>query len=124
MKTTLIAITLLLASTLSAQEATITAPEQITKARIVVLNVTEDFIDCQCARITLGYRTAAGVLLPEHNRVIEVGGAANLAQANAYLTARGTARANETGSAMRRTQFRILGFLADQGIISGVTVAP
>jgi hypothetical protein len=47
-------------------------------------------------------------------------GATALAIATAYTTA----RSGETGATARRLDFRLLGFLADQGYISGVTLVP
>lgn len=40
------------------------------------------------------------------------------------LSALGTARSGETGGAERRGNFRILGFLSDNGYLSGVTLVP
>jgi hypothetical protein len=46
------------------------------------------------------------------------------ATALAFATAYDTARSGETGTIPRRLDFRTLGFLADQGYISGVTLVP
>lgn len=46
------------------------------------------------------------------------------ATAQAFVTAQMTARASETGTNVRKMDFRILGFLVDNGYISGVTVVP
>lgn len=47
-------------------------------------------------------------------------GATALAIATAYTTA----RSGETGTLPRRLDFRLLGFLSDQGYITGVTLVP
>lgn len=41
-----------------------------------------------------------------------------------FLTAIGTIRATETGGVMRKANFRILGFLFDNGFLPGSTLAP
>lgn len=46
------------------------------------------------------------------------------ATALAIATAYTTARSGETGALPRRLDFRLLGFLVDQGYISGVTLVP
>lgn len=42
----------------------------------------------------------------------------------ALITAYATPRAGETGGLARRLDFRLLGFLADQGYVSAVTLVP
>lgn len=46
------------------------------------------------------------------------------ATALAFLTAQMNARSGETGGNVRRMDFRVLGFLADNSYISNVTLAP
>lgn len=46
------------------------------------------------------------------------------ATALAFITAQITARSGETGSNARRVDFRVLGFLADQGYLPAVTLVP
>lgn len=41
-----------------------------------------------------------------------------------FFTAMQTIRATETGGVMRRTNFRILGYLSDSGYLPGATLAP
>lgn len=40
------------------------------------------------------------------------------------ITAMMTTRATETGSNVRKLNFRVLGYLADQGLLTGVTLVP
>jgi hypothetical protein len=46
------------------------------------------------------------------------------ATVSALLTAIDTVRTSETGTVLRRANFRILGFLVDQGYLVGVTLVP
>jgi hypothetical protein len=46
------------------------------------------------------------------------------ATALAFVTAQMTIRASETGGNARKMDFRILGFLLDNGYLSGVTLVP
>lgn len=46
------------------------------------------------------------------------------ATALALVTALDTARSGETGSAARRADFRVLGFLSDQGYLPAATLVP
>jgi len=46
------------------------------------------------------------------------------ASISGLVTAIDTVRATETGGVLRRLNFRILGYLFDQGYLPGVTLAP
>lgn len=46
------------------------------------------------------------------------------ADVNGFLSAIGTARGGESGTVLNRANFRILGFLVDNGYIAGVTLNP
>jgi hypothetical protein len=104
-----------------AQEATLTAPETITKAV-----VTEFVIEraSASARIRVEFQTAAGV----GRRAITYQ-TANLTELNSLLTAVGTAKNTpqaETGSAQRRFNYRVLGWLVDNGKLvdeAGATIS-
>jgi hypothetical protein len=118
MRKLILCFALLFAVSAFGQSATLNSPEvrpNVTKFQVADFAVQRD---CACAHVTVEYLTSADALVRKHRFDIET---ANLA---AFLTAIGSPRANETGVAGRRMNYRILGFLLDNGYASGITLVP
>ena len=88
-----------------AQEATINAPESI--ARMVVANVN---LGRDTSSVAVEFRTSGGE--PRLQRVYTLTNAAELVS---LITAIDTPRSGETGGVLRRFNFRVLGWLVDNG---------
>lgn len=120
----LLIVGLLWAGDLYAQQATLTAP--VTPPTENNYRVESSFLTRDGGgqwRVELSVRDSGGV---ELRRVTFSGpdAAHPTATALAMATAYTTARSGETGGLTRRLDFRILGFLVDQGYISAVTLVP
>ena len=116
-------LALLVALPLAAQTTTITTPEVgVTATRIVVSNFTVTRnggtigFEFQATDTTVKRTWSYGI---DSSEIVS------------FLTALGTARASETGTVARRTNFRIVGWMADGNRFRGmdnlplaVTVAP
>jgi hypothetical protein len=119
-----VVLLVLLAAPLFAQQATLNTPvvrNPEHNLRAETLYITRDLGGRWEVQVSV--RDSAG---EEIRRVVYSGpdaahpGATALAIATAYTTA----RAGETGTLPRRLDFRLLGFLSDQGYIANVTLVP
>jgi hypothetical protein len=122
MKTLAIAVLFaLMTFSAAAQQANLATPETISATNVQVksFNVSRE---CVCATITVQYLAADSSVKREASWVVSNDGAST--DLNTFLTAIGTARANETGTVPRRMNFRVLGYLVDSGRLSGVTLVP
>ena len=122
MKRILCALALLsvfLAIPVFAQQANITSPVNVSESQIAVQSFSYGR-DCACIVVNLEYQTgAASAVETKIINVPAVGGTLD-----GFLTAIGTARTGETGVATRRAKFRILGYLVDNNLLTGVTLQP
>lgn len=124
-----------------AQQGNLDTPvtrSSIARVRISNFNCTRSPVQCV---IDVFYTDSSDVEIPAESlpttlrpsfTVPSLAGAP-CTQSTAYLGAAGsgvladamnTARASETGTAQRRQQFRVLGYLSDRGCLSGITLAP
>jgi hypothetical protein len=107
----------------SAQTATYNTPvSRSSETKIIVTNF-HVLRDCACATIDLEVQDSNGVVIrPQSVGIPDP----NIPTASlvGLTAAMETVRATETGNAIRKMNFRILGYLSDQGYLSGVTVNP
>jgi hypothetical protein len=136
LKLALLCILLSISLPALAQEATITSPPTpivATKYLVKDIRINRDTLS---AVVTLQMAAASGqVLRDNYEIVIESFTDANpdpeivdmqrtVTDLQAFWTAMETVRATETGSFLRKRQFRVLGYLADSGRLTGVSLAP
>jgi hypothetical protein len=110
-----------LASVAGAQEATLNTPAaraSEAKYKVKTLQLSEttaEFVISVQDASNNEIRTI-GIVIPN--------AAQPAASVSGVFTAIDTARASETGSVLRRANFRLLGYLADQSLLTGVTLVP
>jgi len=118
----LVAALLLLAVPVLAQEATLGTPEQ--DAALVKLQITG--YSCEVANLHIEIHVK--YLSQDGTRIVFRRldwFAANVTGLNDWHTAIGNARVNETGTANRRMNYRILGFVLDKGLLpANTTLTP
>jgi hypothetical protein len=131
---------LLLASAASAQQGNLDVPvarTSVARVKIANFNVTRSPVQCV---IDVFYTDASDVeIIPEAalnlraSYTVPSAAGDPCTSATAYICANGggcladkmnTARAGETGTSQRRQQFRVLGYLSDQGCLPNVTLVP
>jgi len=106
-----------------AQDASLNTP--VARASETKLAVKEINIRQVQVVVSLSRQTAASEEISYYNVVIpDPAPATATATVSGYITAIGTARSGETGSALRRFQFRCLGYLLDTGYLPGTTLVP
>ena len=116
-------LVLLLATSVMAQDASLNTP--VARGSETKLNVKEINIRPTQAVISLNVQTAVGEDVRYYNVVVpDSAPATSTATITGFVTALGTARSGETGSALRRFQFRCLGYLLDTGYLPGTTLVP
>lgn len=105
------------------QQATINTPiTRSSEAKIVIVDFSVKR-DCACAYVVLEYQDSGNATT--HQQTVNVPDPAIPA-----LTLQGlvgamlTTRATETGANTRKMSFRVLGYLSDNGALSGVTLVP
>lgn len=111
----------LLAPLVPAQEATLTTPVTRTseaKQTVRTLNITQ-----AQATIEVSIQDSSNAEIRVATYVVP-DAARPTATVAGVLTALDTARSGETGGAMRRANFRILGFLQDNGYLPAATLVP
>lgn len=122
MKKLLIAA-LLLSAPAFAQDASLNTP--VTRPSETKLVIKEIGITATQVVVALNVQTAAREDVRYYNVVVPNSApATQSATVVGFITALGTARAGETGGALRRFQFRCLGYLFDNGYLPGVTLQP
>lgn len=137
MKRVLVLIALLLgiAPLAHAQQATLTAPinvtvptgtTQVVQATHAIVTDVQESRDSANVTIVVAQRDSGGNVLRRLSIVIpDAGSSCPTATVQGFENARSTARSGEQANAGARTQnFRVLGYLLDQGCISGVTLVP
>ena len=113
----------LAASGAFAQEATLPAPvARPSEAKLVTQRID---ITATQAVISIDVKGSGNEQIRYYNVVVpDSAPATSTATITGFITALGTARSGETGSALRRFNFRCLGYLFDTGYLPGVTLAP
>ncbi len=116
MKSIVLAILLFVAAPLVAQQATLTTPETLSATKIVVASLS---LDQNTANITVNYQASDSTT----KRSLSY---ATVSQAElvSFLTALGSARASETGAVLRRMNFRVIGWMADNSKLLDASGAP
>jgi hypothetical protein len=116
-------ILILSAVSASAQDAAFNTPvvrPSETKLAVKEINITPTQVV-----VSLNVQTSGGDDVRYYNvSVPNSAPATQSATVVGFITALGTARSGETGSALRRFQFRCLGYLFDTGYLPGVTLQP
>lgn len=116
-------VLLVLGSLASAQEASLTVPiTRLAESRYVLDNLKLNFVE-NTAVVTLGVKDSGGVET-RHFDVEVPNSSFPTATFSGLLSAIGTTRVGETGSAERRGNFRVIGYLVDRGYLTGVTLVP
>jgi hypothetical protein len=106
-----------------AQQATLNTPAARASEHHVVIVDFSVKRDCACAYIVVEYQDVSNNAT--HQQVYNVPDPNIPALTlQGLVGAMNTTRATETGVATRKMQFRILGYLVDQGALTGVTLAP
>ena len=119
----LIIAAFLLSSTAFAQDASLNTP--VTRPSETKLAVKEINIRPSQVVVSLNVQTAVGEDVRYYNvEIPDSSPATQTATVVGFVTAIGTSRSGETGSALRRFQFRCLGYLFDTGYLPGVTLQP
>lgn len=112
---------LLSTSVLHAQEATLNTP--VVRPSEAKYTVTSIFVSAAEARVVVAVKDAANAEI--RSVTFEIPSEAQpSATVAGIFTALDTVRATETGGVLRRTNFRLLGYLADTGYLTGVTLVP
>lgn len=112
---------LLLAPSVWAQEAALTVP--VTREAEAKYTMKRISIEASEAYFFVSVRDSSGVEIRE--QVFRVPDAPYPSATIAGIfTALDTARASETGGVLRRANFRLLGFLLDNGYLPPVTLVP
>lgn len=123
MKRLFISILLMTAVSASAQEATLNSP--VARPSEAKLTVKRLDLTATQAIISISVQTAASEEVRYYNLVVpDPAPSTQSATVVGLVTAIDTVRATETGGVLRRLNFRILGYLLDQGYLPGVTLAP
>lgn len=112
---------LMLAGSALAQEATLNTPvPRASEAKLVVreMNITQTMVT-----IVADVRDASNNDIRTQAFTVPDSRFPSATVAGVF-TALDTVRASKTGGVLRRANFRILGFLFDNGYLSGVTLVP
>jgi hypothetical protein len=123
MKKLTLAALIFVAIIASAQTATYNTPVSRSSETKVIVTNFHVLRDCACATIDLEVQDVNGVAIRSQSVGIPDPNIPSASLAG-LVTAMETVRATETGNAIRKMNFRILGYLSDQGYLSGVTVNP
>jgi hypothetical protein len=124
-------LVLLLAPFAYAQEATINTP--ITRSSITKIRIDSFAFTRSASSVSIGVvyqdATNADVPTPSLTTSFTIPSAAgapctSATTLNGLTGAMNATRSGETGANARIQQFRILGYLSDQGCLTGVTLAP
>lgn len=126
MRKTLAALSIIVAlasSALLAQDATLTSPvARTSEAKYVLRSVNFNF-GSSTASIEASVQDAGSADL--RTVIFAVPDTAHPGGTfSAFLTAVGTVRATEAGTAVRKAHFRVLGFLSDNGYLPASTLNP
>lgn len=113
-------ILVLLCATASAQDITLTVPISKTITKYVTSSYS---MDAAQASIVVDQKDAGGVTLSTVSFLIPDADHPG-ATLNGFVTAFTSARSGETGGVLRRLNFRILGYLFDQGYLPASTLKP
>lgn len=123
MKRLLLSLLLLTAVSASAQEATLNSP--VARTSESKLTVKRLDLTASQAVISLSVQDSGSNEIRYYNVVVpDPAPATASASIVGLVTAIDTVRATETGGVLRRLNFRILGYLLDQGYLPGVTLVP
>jgi hypothetical protein len=116
-------IVLISAGVASAQEATITTPVTRTSEAKYTIAEFHVVVSPLAAQVEVAVKDSGNVEIRRITAKVPdpTHAGASVAGLN---TAMMTIRATETGTDLRKQQFRILGYLSDQGYLSGVTLVP
>ena len=106
-------------SMLFAQDATLTSPVTQTKLKIRSFVVVNPSAGTPSANIELSGQDAGNNEIVSISRTVPGCGTATVA---GLVTAMITVRATETGSDTRKLQFRVIGYLSDQGCLPASTL--
>ena len=125
MKRLLLSLLVLTAVSASAQEATLSSPvAQPSEAKLVLQRFDCNFVSNQCV-ISLNVMDSGKTATIRYFNLVVPDPAHPTATFAGILGAAGTTRATETGGAERRANFRVIGYLFDQGYLPQVSsVAP
>jgi hypothetical protein len=123
MRKALFVLIALVALPVFAQQATLNTPATRAAEHHVVIVDFSVKRDCACAYIVVEYQDASNNAT--HQQMVNVPDPNIPALTlQGLVGAMDVTRATETGVATRKMQFRILGYLADNGALTGVTLAP
>lgn len=104
-----------------AQDATLTAPVvRNSEAKYVLVSFACSQL---AAEINVNVQDAGSVTVRTQSFAVP-DAARPSATVVGFLTAIGTARSGETGTVLRRANFRVLGFLSDNGYLAANTLNP
>ena len=120
-----IALLLVFSGLASAQDASLSSPvAQPSEAKLVLQRFDCNFAANQCV-ISLNVMDSGKTTVIRYFNLVVPDTAHPTATFPGILVAAGTTRATETGGAERRANFRIIGYLFDQGYLPQVaSVAP
>ena len=119
----ILSLLLLTAVSASAQEATLNAP--VARPSESKLTVKRLDLTANQAVISLSVQSSASEEIRYYNLVVpDPSPATASATVSGLVTAIDTARPTETGGVLRRLNFRILGYLFDQGYLPAATLNP
>jgi hypothetical protein len=120
----LILLTLILAALpIFAQQATLNTPNaRSSETKIVIVDFSVKR-DCACAYIVAEYQDNSNNATHQQTFNVPDPNVPALTL-QGLVGAMDSTRATETGANTRKMQFRILGYLVDNGALSGVTLAP
>ncbi len=119
----LLTVLLLFTAPAFAQDAALNTP--VTRPNETKIVVDEINVRVNQVVVSLIVQTASGDSVRKYNVTVPSSSPETpTATVLGFITALGTPRANETGSAFRRFQFRCLGYLFDTGYLPNVTLVP
>lgn len=124
MKRTLIALFLFIAISAHAQQATINSPvARSSETRILIVDFQVKR-DCACANIVVEFQDASSVAIRQVRYDVP-DPAIPAATLVGLITAMETVRSTETGTVIRKMNFRVLGWLSDNTYLpAGTTLVP
>lgn len=120
----IVCLILAFAGTASAQEGTLSSPvARPSEAKYTLSRFDCNFVANQCV-ISIDVKDSGETVTIRYFNLVVPDSAHAGATFSGILAAAGTTRATETGGAERRANFRIMGYLFDQGYMPGVTLVP
>lgn len=119
-KILILSVLLSFAGLASAQEVTLNTPV----ARPAESKLTVKRLDLTATQAVIMQDSGSNEIRYFNVAVPDPSPATSTATITGLVTAIDTARATETGSVLRRLNFRILGYLFDNGYLPGVTLVP